>query len=64
MAKGQGWGHGEVPHGVFTFHPVALKVFPALPMVTVRSHIPCKVAGNERREIPMAELSMLLSGLH
>lgn len=65
MAKGQGWGqgHNEVPHGIFTFHPVALKVFPALPTITVRSHIPCKLAGNERRETSMAELSMLLSGL-
>lgn len=36
--------------GEFTFHPVALKVFPALPIITVRSHIPCKLAGNETRE--------------
>lgn len=36
--------------GEFTFHPVALKVFPALPMITVRSHIPCKLAGKETRE--------------
>lgn len=53
-----------MPHGIFTFHPVALKVFPALPMITVRSHIPSKLAGNDRRETPMAELSVLLSGLH
>lgn len=36
--------------GEFTFHPVALKLFPALPIITVRSHIPRKLAGNETRE--------------
>ena len=47
----QGDGENTRCHtGEFTFHPVALKVFPALPMVTVRSHIPRKLAGNETRE--------------
>lgn len=33
---------------LLTFHPVALKVFPALPMVTVRSHIPGRLAGKRK----------------
>lgn len=32
----------------FTFHPVALKLLPALPIVTVRSHIPGKLAAEEK----------------
>ena len=35
---------GPIPHP--SFHPVALKVFPALPIVTVLSHIPGSDAVN------------------
>jgi len=42
-----------VLHGELTFQPVTLKVFPALPMFTVRSHIPGKLAGNKAREMLM-----------
>ena len=33
-----------------TFHPVTLNVFPALPIVTVLSHIPGKVASDEIKQ--------------
>lgn len=33
--------------GVLTFHPVTLKVFPALPIVIVLSHIPGREAAEE-----------------
>lgn len=33
-----------------TFQPVALKVLPALPMVSVRSHIPGRLAAQGQRE--------------
>lgn len=33
-----------------TFQPVTLKVFPALPIVIVLSHIPGKVAKQEREK--------------
>lgn len=33
----------------FTFQPVALKVFPALPTVTVRSHIPGRLAAKNTK---------------
>jgi len=38
-----------VEFGQLTFHPVALKVLPALPMVTVRSHIPGRLAVKKKK---------------
>lgn len=35
-------------HALLTFQPVTLKVFPALPIVTVLSHIPGRVAKGKR----------------
>lgn len=35
---------GFYVHALLTFQPVTLKVFPALPIVTVLSHIPGRVA--------------------
>lgn len=37
---------GAGPYAQPVFHPVTLNVFPAEPMVTVRSHIPGRVAAN------------------
>lgn len=39
---------GLYVHALLTFQPVTLKVFPALPIVTVLSHIPGRVAKGRR----------------
>lgn len=39
---------GFYAHALLTFQPVTLKVFPALPIVTVLSHIPGRVAKGRR----------------
>lgn len=42
---------GAGPYAQPVFHPVTLNVFPAEPMVTVRSHIPGRVATNKKVDL-------------
>lgn len=42
---------GAGPYAQPVFHPVTLNVFPAEPMVTVRSHIPGSVATNKKVDL-------------